>query len=411
MANLPETATYDAGVYQLETTDPVQGGASGVSNAPQKNLTNRTAWLKQRVDDIVAGLIDLTGYAKVASPTFTGNPLAPTPALGDNDTSISTTAFVQATYGGVLTKSVAGGSNVTLTTVEAGNGILIFTGAITANIAVILPTSPTKHWVAVNRTTGSFSLSVKTAAGTGVVVPQNAAVVIYCDGVNVGLASAAGQTSMTQYPFSPSAGATSLTILNGYTPGNVMVEKNGALLERTTDYTDADGATISLTTVTVAGDKFTVYVFNSFTVANAIQKSGDTMTGPLLGPTPSSADNSTLYATTAWVYAALGNVMTGLGFAASFGSNGYLKLPSALGGLVFEWGTAATSTGVATFTYPLALGTQTYAVYANYLNSGNLGYLGVTVKTSTLTTTAAYLSDAAGTPLNGGNIGFLVIGK
>lgn len=34
--------------------------------------------------------------ANLASPTFTGNPLAPTPSPGDNDTSIATTAFVTA---------------------------------------------------------------------------------------------------------------------------------------------------------------------------------------------------------------------------------------------------------------------------------------------------------------------------
>jgi hypothetical protein len=36
----------------------------------------------------------ITGKADIASPTFTGNPKAPTPSAGDNDTSIATTAFV-----------------------------------------------------------------------------------------------------------------------------------------------------------------------------------------------------------------------------------------------------------------------------------------------------------------------------
>jgi hypothetical protein len=36
------------------------------------------------------------GIAPLASPAFTGNPTAPTPAAGDNDTSLATTAFVQA---------------------------------------------------------------------------------------------------------------------------------------------------------------------------------------------------------------------------------------------------------------------------------------------------------------------------
>jgi len=42
-------------------------------------------------------------YAPLASPVFTGNPTAPTPATADNDTSIATTAFVKAQ--GYLTAS------------------------------------------------------------------------------------------------------------------------------------------------------------------------------------------------------------------------------------------------------------------------------------------------------------------
>lgn len=48
---------------------------------------------KDYVDAALAG-IDLTPYAPKASPVFTGNPTAPTPAANDNDTSIATTAFV-----------------------------------------------------------------------------------------------------------------------------------------------------------------------------------------------------------------------------------------------------------------------------------------------------------------------------
>jgi len=41
-----------------------------------------------------------TGFAKIDSPTFTGDPKAPTPSPGDNDTSIATTAFVTAAVAG-----------------------------------------------------------------------------------------------------------------------------------------------------------------------------------------------------------------------------------------------------------------------------------------------------------------------
>ena len=53
-----------------------------------------------------AGLkVELDKKANLASPTFTGDPKAPTPATGDNDTSIATTAFVKA-QGYALASSV-----------------------------------------------------------------------------------------------------------------------------------------------------------------------------------------------------------------------------------------------------------------------------------------------------------------
>jgi hypothetical protein len=49
---------------------------------------------------------DLATRATIASPTFTGDPKAPTPLAGDNDTSIATTAFVTAAVAtGVSTKA------------------------------------------------------------------------------------------------------------------------------------------------------------------------------------------------------------------------------------------------------------------------------------------------------------------
>jgi len=50
MANLTETATWTAGVYQIETSDPVLGGPSGISNQQAKDLANRTAYLKEQLE-------------------------------------------------------------------------------------------------------------------------------------------------------------------------------------------------------------------------------------------------------------------------------------------------------------------------------------------------------------------------
>lgn len=57
----------------------------------------------------VAMASDLGFKANLFSPNFTGDPKAPTPTLGDNDTTIATTAFVQATLsaatGGTVTEA------------------------------------------------------------------------------------------------------------------------------------------------------------------------------------------------------------------------------------------------------------------------------------------------------------------
>lgn len=67
--------------------------------------TSGSVWKLNLFDgtsDVVLFTIDpasharaVAGYAPLASPTFTGDPKAPTPPVGDNDTSLATTAFVQ----------------------------------------------------------------------------------------------------------------------------------------------------------------------------------------------------------------------------------------------------------------------------------------------------------------------------
>jgi len=150
MANLNETPTWEPGVYQLEEEDLVQGGPDGIDNTQAKQLGNRTQYLKQQIEAAVGemtahlaaadphtqyatelwvagqitalinaapGALDtlnelaeamgddpnfaatvanaLALKAPLASPVFTGNPTAPTPAQFDNDTSLATTAFLK----------------------------------------------------------------------------------------------------------------------------------------------------------------------------------------------------------------------------------------------------------------------------------------------------------------------------
>jgi hypothetical protein len=81
-----------------------------------------------------------------------------------------------------------------------------FSGILTANMQIIVPNTIQQYWVR-NTTTGSYTLTVKTAAGTGVVVVQNGAAILYCDGTNV----VEADTNNVSSPIAISQGGTGAT--------------------------------------------------------------------------------------------------------------------------------------------------------------------------------------------------------
>lgn len=83
-----------------------------------------------------------------------------------------------------LSKSVAGGSTVTLTNAESLYGQMALTGTITANIDVTVPDNREKFYQLYNNTAGAFTVTFKTVSGTGVVLPQGSIRNVYCDGTN-----------------------------------------------------------------------------------------------------------------------------------------------------------------------------------------------------------------------------------
>lgn len=148
------------GIYQLEETDLVVGGPDGIDNLQAKQLQARINWVRSQV---LASLSGMSGHladadphpqyltevegnalinsavaalvasspaaldtlnelatalgndpnfattitsalalkAPLASPALTGNPTAPTPAMGDNSTKLATTAFIALTLAGL----------------------------------------------------------------------------------------------------------------------------------------------------------------------------------------------------------------------------------------------------------------------------------------------------------------------
>jgi hypothetical protein len=87
---------------------------------------------------------------------------------------------------GYTTKAVTGGT-VTLTRLEARRGVIVLTGTLVSNLQVVLPNT-LQTWLIVNSTTGSFTTTVRTLAGTGVTVSQGgfgSPLGVYGDGTNI----------------------------------------------------------------------------------------------------------------------------------------------------------------------------------------------------------------------------------
>jgi len=97
-----------------------------------------------------------------------------------------------------LALSVTGGTT-TLTSTQAANTIQYYSGVLTSNQIIVVP-STVQLYVVTNNTTGSFSFTVKTAVGGGatVAIPRGATVTLVCDGTNVyaaGLSAGSGSTT------------------------------------------------------------------------------------------------------------------------------------------------------------------------------------------------------------------------
>ena len=96
---------------------------------------------------------------------------------------------VDAFGGGYIAKSVAGSSNITLTTgdadatTESANKVIELTGALTGSINVFVPATESEY-VFFNNTTGSHTLTIAATGHTanGLAITQGAYSHVYCEG-------------------------------------------------------------------------------------------------------------------------------------------------------------------------------------------------------------------------------------
>jgi hypothetical protein len=174
---------------------------------------------------------------------------------------------------------VVAGSNVTLTALQAALPYIAITGTLSANINVIFPANTGQSWIVANVASGAFTVTVKTASGTGVVVPATgtaAPTSVYCDSANIqntGVSTAGlapiNSPALTGTPTAPTASPA--------TTNNTQIA--------TTAFTQA--------AITAA-------------LALYARLASPVFSGTPTAPTPPSSDNSLRLATTAFVKAVSG---------------------------------------------------------------------------------------------------------
>lgn len=213
------------------------------------------------------------------------------------------------TYGSLNISGLTGGTR-TLTRLESRFALLILSGTLAANQAIVLPTD-VREWRIVNSTTGSFTVTVRTNAGTGVSVPQGgytAAVGVYGNGTDIFL-----DVQPVALPIAVTPDPN--TLLKRDNVGDSFSHYfNGSVA--------AETVAVANVLVTNVADGY----FRKITLGNFLLQglNNAALTGIPTAPTAAPGTSNTQVATTAFINP-----------GATLNANGNIKLP---GGIMIQWG-------------------------------------------------------------------------
>lgn len=187
-------------------------GAGGTLNLPSAPTVGNNWFIWLRNSGTGALLVDPSGAVLIDGLATLSFQPGESAIISTNGTAFYTIGFGQsATFAFDYTSlSVAGAGTYTLSGSELNRIAYNFTGVLTGDTTVIVPATVQQYWVS-NATTGAYTLTIKTLAGTGLNIDQGQRAIFYCDGVNV----VDADTSTAAYPISVVQGGTGATTAGG----------------------------------------------------------------------------------------------------------------------------------------------------------------------------------------------------
>lgn len=255
------------------------------------------------------------------------------------------------------------GGLVTLTIAQAKRSLIVISGALTSNLQVVLP-NDLRRWLIVNNTSGGFSTTVKTAAGTGVIIPQAGfagPTEVYGDGTNlynvvlpitlptdvaptpntIALRSNVGYIYATYFNQN--------SALENFTINEVFAGAGDGFLRKINRANFAANFSLSQFAGQVLAAQVPVGAVTQYTPQILASPA---LTGAPTAPTPPAGDNSTRVATTAFAQGLV-----------AFGQDGSVTLSN---GLIIKWGLAHSGAGVQfTTNFPTPFPNNCFVVVGN----------------------------------------------